>query len=114
MSVNALEERTGVTENKELHDRLRKLEKMRTAEAKRDIEVVLGMREGRRLMQRILDMGRIHGTTFDKSAQIAAFQEGERNLGLKILELLSTNAPQYAVQMQIERIEADAEEKANG
>lgn len=46
---------------------------------------ILKMYEGRELLFEILDMAGIYRTTFSEDAGIAAFQEGMRQVGLRLI-----------------------------
>ena len=50
--------------------------------------VLLGSEGGKRVLHQILAWSRLWGTSFDPNPNIAAFREGERNIGLRIIAAL--------------------------
>lgn len=56
---------------------------------RRDAEAVFATPEGRRLLDWMVRRFRVLGGTFDEDSRRHAFQEGERNAVLELLELAS-------------------------
>lgn len=61
---------------------------------KAEVHMLLSTYEGRHLLWRILEKCGIYRTSFTGDAQLTAFREGERNIGLWVLtEIVFTNGP---------------------
>lgn len=72
----------------------------RDAEAA-DIVWIMGSKQGRRVVRRLLSQARVFQSVFDTNAMAMAFAEGRRNQGLKLLDLVNTHCPQlYPVMMR--------------
>lgn len=86
----------------------RKTKKGREAdEDKRVIEALMEHAEGRGFIWRILSACHIFVPSFDaNNPHVTAYREGERNVGLRLLALVSAHAPKQYAQM--------TEEQANG
>ena len=59
----------------------RKAQQLRERELD-DLRVVLGSKQGRRFMRRLLEESGNYRTSFNTEALIMAFNEGQRNMGL--------------------------------
>jgi hypothetical protein len=57
---------------------------------------------GRALIWGLLSTCHLYSTTFDQSPSTMAFREGERNVGLRIMSMISRWAPKEYVEMMKE------------
>lgn len=65
-----------------------------------DMRALLKMPEGRRVMWRMLERGRMFATTFSTDAAVAAFQEGGRNAALSLLaDIMQADPAAYGAMM---------------
>ncbi len=66
-----------------------------------DIKWLMSSRRGRRLMWRLLDLSGPFRMSFDTNAMRMAFNEGNRNLGNRLLHEVMTISPEmYPVMMK--------------
>ena len=68
-----------------------------------DLAAVLATGEGRRLMRRILALAALHSQTFSTDALLMAFNEGNRNFGLRLLAMIAEAAPSALAEILIEQ-----------
>lgn len=80
--------------------------RVRADEAERekaDLAAVLGMEEGRRVMRRLLAEANLHCPSFATDALVMAFNEGNRNFGLRLLARIAEAAPAALTGILIEQ-----------
>jgi hypothetical protein len=70
-----------------------------------DLCKVMGSKEGRRFMWRLLSDAGVYRLSFDVDAVVMAFNEGNRNAGLRHLNDMMTACPQLYAQMLTEQRE---------
>jgi hypothetical protein len=68
-----------------------------------DLKWLMQNKRGRRVMWRLLASTRLYQSSFNNSGSVMAFNEGQRNVGLKLLAALNTHCPELYVLMQTER-----------
>ena len=70
-----------------------------TAEADRvrDFKQLFETPQGQRVLNQVLEWCHIMQTSMHKEAMVMAFQEGERNIGLRIMATLNNQLPQGSV-----------------
>lgn len=78
-----------------------------------DLKKVLSIVEGRRLMWRILSEAGVFRSSFNSNALNMAFSEGNRNIGLLMLNEMLKVSPNSFTQMQREYI-SDQKSEING
>lgn len=61
--------------------------------SREDLDVVLRNPQSRRFLWWVLSTCGIYATSFNESAAAAAFREGERNVGLKIIAEIGKHYP---------------------
>lgn len=77
------------------------LERHRVDSEIRDMAVVLNSPEGRRLVWRYLEFCSVFKSTFNHSGSISAFNEGMRNVGLKLMAELNEASPEaYLIMLK--------------
>lgn len=70
-----------------------------------DIQFVMGSEQGRRVVWSLLEKGQVFGTCFNVEPHITAFNEGQRNLALALLQRVMTNCPDQYLKMAAEASE---------
>ena len=78
-----------------------------------DLKWLMSSPRGRRLMWRFMTMSRTFQLSFNPNAMQMAFNEGNRNLGLQLLDEVMTLCPELFPVMQKERQE-DGKRNGNG
>lgn len=71
--------------------------------AKADLAAVLEGDEGRRVMRRLLAESNLHCPSFSPDALVMAFNEGNRNFGLRLLARIAEAAPSALAGILIEQ-----------
>lgn len=74
-----------------------------------DIRWLMKSRRGRRIMWRILEQSRVFQLSFNTNAMAMAFNEGNRNSGLHLLNVVHTHCPENYQTMVEEANERRAE-----
>lgn len=64
----------------------RELEKIRQEKLRRSLKAVLASRDGRCVLWGILSSAGIYRSSFSTEAAVMAFNEGQRNVGLRLLD----------------------------
>lgn len=66
-----------------------------------DLRYVMQDKRGRRVIARILEMTGVDRSSFHTSGSVMAFNEGQRNVGLKLLSQVLASSPDgYSQMMQ--------------
>lgn len=88
------EEELRVQNERKKHD-LEQLEKD-------DIQFVMGSEQGRRVIWSLLEKGQVFGACFNVDPHITAFNEGQRNLALVLLQRVMAHCPDQYLKMAAE------------
>lgn len=81
-------------------------ERRRRDEEISDLCKVMGSKEGRRFMWRLLSDAGVYRLSFDTDVNVMSFNEGNRNAGLKHLNDMMTACPHLYAQMLDEQRKA--------
>jgi hypothetical protein len=68
-----------------------------------DVKWLMSSRRGRRMMWRFMKLSRVFQLSFNTNAMQMAFNEGNRNLGLQLLDEVMTLCPDQFPVMQREQ-----------
>ena len=52
---------------------------------------------GRRIVRRLLAQTGVHRSSFNNSGSVTAFNEGQRNVGLRLMEMINSHCPDQYV-----------------
>lgn len=74
---------------------------------KDDIKFVMDSEQGRRVVWGLLEKGQVFGTCFNVDPNITAFNEGQRNLALVLLQRVMTHCPDQYLKMAAEASEQE-------
>ncbi|GJA00437.1 hypothetical protein ECV0102_07850 [Enterobacter cloacae] len=74
---------------------------------KDDIKFVMDSEQGRRVVWGLLERGQVFGTCFNVDPNITAFNEGQRNLALVLLQRVMTHCPDQYLKMAAEASEQE-------
>lgn len=66
---------------------------------KDDIKFVMDSEQGRRVVWGLLEKGQVFGTCFNVDPNITAFNEGQRNLALVLLQRVMAHCPDQYLKM---------------
>lgn len=89
-------------------------ERRRRQEEISDLCKVMGSKEGRRFMWRLLSDAGVFRSTFDPNAGQMSFNEGYRNAGLKqMTDILEACPQQYALMLDEQRKAKERDEQRN-
>ena len=72
-----------------------------------DIQFVMGSEQGRRVIWSLLEKGQVFGACFNVDPHITAFNEGQRNLALVLLQRVMTHCPDQYLKMAAEASEQE-------
>lgn len=67
-----------------------------------DIQFVMGTEQGRRVVWRVLESGRVFAAIPPMDALAMAFNEGQRNLALELFQRVMTHCPDQYLTMAAE------------
>ncbi|EAA4082894.1 hypothetical protein DO628_13250 [Salmonella enterica subsp. salamae] len=67
-----------------------------------DIQFVMGSEQGRRVVWRVLESGRVFAAIPPMDALAMAFNEGQRNLALELFQRVMTHCPDQYLKMAAE------------
>lgn len=81
-------------------DKIAELQRLYRQEELDDLKEVVSTRAGRRFLWRIFEMTKVFSSTFNVDVQTAAFNEGQRNVGLVVLNDMMTVSPEKFITMQ--------------
>lgn len=66
-----------------------------------DVALILASPTGRRFFYRYLEVCHVFKTSFDNSGSVTAFNEGERNVGLRLFRDINDASPEsYSVMLK--------------
>lgn len=66
-----------------------------------DLQWLMGSKRGRRIVQRLLAKTGLYRSSFNNSGSVTAFNEGQRNFGLRLMALIAAHcADQYITMLQ--------------
>jgi len=74
---------------------------------KDDIKFVMDSEQGRRVVWGLLEKGQVFGTCFNVDPNITAFNEGQRNLALVLLQRVMAHCPDQYLTMAAEASEQE-------
>ena len=74
---------------------------------KDDIKFVMDSEQGRRVVWGLLEKGQVFGACFNVDPHITAFNEGQRNLALVLLQRVMTHCPDQYLKMAAEASEQE-------
>ncbi|MFH2815277.1 hypothetical protein ABK803_18535 [Enterobacter ludwigii] len=74
---------------------------------KDDIKFVMDSEQGRRVIWSLLEKGQVFGACFNVDPHITAFNEGQRNLALVLLQRVMTHCPDQYLKMAAEASEQE-------
>ena len=69
-----------------------------------DLQWLMGLKQGRRVMHRLLEKSGIYQTVWTGEALSMAFREGQRNFGLYLMNELLQHCPKRLSEMQRENL----------
>lgn len=72
-----------------------------------DIQFVMGSEQGRRVVWRVLESGRVFAAIPPMDALAMAFNEGQRNLALELFQRVMTHCPDQYLKMAAEASEQE-------
>ena len=72
-----------------------------------DIQFVMGSEQGRRVIWSLLEKGQVFGACFNVDPYITAFNEGQRNLALVLLQRVMAHCPDQYLKMAAEASEQE-------
>jgi hypothetical protein len=66
-----------------------------------DLQWLMGNKRGRRIVQRLLAKTGLYRSSFNNSGSVTAFNEGQRNFGLRLMALIEAHcSDQYILMLQ--------------
>ncbi|MDX7049611.1 hypothetical protein B9Q32_05500 [Enterobacter kobei] len=74
---------------------------------KDDIKFVMDSEQGRRVVWGLLEKGQVFGACFNVDPHITAFNEGQRNLALVLLQRVMAHCPDQYLKMAEEASEQE-------
>ncbi|TCD18164.1 hypothetical protein E0D81_12645 [Lelliottia amnigena] len=74
---------------------------------KDDIKFVMDSEQGRRVVWAMLERGKVFGACFNIDPHVTAFNEGQRNLALILLQRVMTHCPNQYLKMADEASEQE-------
>lgn len=72
-----------------------------------DIQFVMNSEKGRRVVWSMLEKGQVFGACFNVDPHITAFNEGQRNLALLLLQRVMEHCPDQYLKMAAEASEQE-------
>lgn len=72
-----------------------------------DIQFVMNSEHGRRVVWALLAQGQVFGACFNVDPHITAFNEGQRNLALKLFQRVMAHCPNQYLKMAAEASEQE-------
>lgn len=64
-----------------------------------DFKWLMGSKRGRRIVRRLLNITGVHRTSFHNSGSVTAFNEGQRNVGLKLMDMINSHCGDEYVKL---------------
>lgn len=87
--------------------------RMAAEQARNDLQSVMGSEAGRRFMWALLGDCGMYRASFNNSGSITAFNEGQRDIGLRLVARITQECPEQYLAMQDEAIRADRKATEN-
>jgi len=78
------------------------VQRLRREQEVNDFRTLMGLKEGRRFVRRLLETTGVTRTSFSTDALLMAFKEGNRNLGIMLMDEIAQTCPKRYGQMQKE------------
>lgn len=72
-----------------------------------DIKFVMDSEQGRRVVWSVLEKGKVFGACFNIDPHVTAFNEGQRNLALMLLQRVMAHCPNQYLKMADEASEQE-------
>ncbi|EPL1955850.1 hypothetical protein JRB55_004885 [Citrobacter freundii] len=72
-----------------------------------DIKFVMGSEQGRRVVWSILERGKVFSPCFAGDSHLTAFNEGQRNMALVLLQRVMAHCPDQYLKMAAEASEQE-------
>lgn len=72
-----------------------------------DFQWLMSSKRGRRIVQRLLADTGLYRSSFNHSGSVTAFQEGQRNFGLKLMAMIENHCQDQYILMLQERDQSD-------
>lgn len=64
-----------------------------------DLKWLMSNKRGRRVVARLLERAGVWRSSFNTNALLMSFSEGQRNEGLRLLEMITTHCPDRFVEL---------------
>ena len=77
-----------------------------------DLSKILCEEHGRRYMWRLLSFCRVMDRSMDRDALVMAFREGQRDIGMRLMQDIYEAEPVAYETMRLEHVKAEEERKA--
>lgn len=87
--------------------------RMAAEQSRADLLIVMGSESGRRFMWGLLGECGMYRASFNNSGSITAFNEGQRDIGLRLTARITQECPEQYLAMQDEAIKADRKAAEN-
>lgn len=78
------------------------VKRLRREQEVNDFRTLMGLKEGRRFVRRLLELTGVTRTSFSSDALVMAFKEGNRNMGILLMAEIGNTCPKRYSQMQKE------------
>jgi hypothetical protein len=90
-------------------DRIERVKRDRQAQflEAEDVKWLMSSKRGRRIVWRQLERAGVFRLSFDTTAMVMAFNEGQRNGGLALLALINAHCPERYLEMLTEQRKHD-------
>ena len=98
-----------MTEDEEIQAAQRKAEKLAADQLKNDARAIMSTREGRRFAWYLLSKFGIYRISYNPEALAMAFNEGQRNAALQLMNILTTYCPEQYAKMAAEQTENEGQ-----
>lgn len=77
-----------------------------------DVRWLMGSRRGRRILWRLMDQAGVFRSSFSPTAMQMAYNEGHRNYGNRVLNLIHHHCPEFYPRMLKEHIDGQRNSRA--
>ena len=99
LAVMRYEEGAGKDDTEAAREAIEADNRRKMAKGKGDVQQVLKMVEARRMLWRVLEWSHVMHLSFHPDAKITAFREGQRDIGLRLVEIINDADPNAYYQM---------------